>query len=104
MATQVYGKRDVWGNEREGYCHSQTVIAYAPAQPTVLPKSWDWLRFEEWLSSLGAAVALGWSVYVLTKNYPRLDVLWETSGPLEFCAITALVWLHAKWRRSVRPR
>jgi hypothetical protein len=57
---------------------------------------------EESLSSLVAAGGIIWSVQEATKG---LAELWQLRllppGPLEVCAIGILIWLHAKWRRSV---
>jgi hypothetical protein len=56
-------------------------------------------------ATLGSLVAAGgtiWSVQEATKG---LAELWQLRllppGPLEVCAIGILIWLHAKWRRSV---
>jgi hypothetical protein len=57
---------------------------------------------EESVGSLIAAGGIVWSVQEATKS---LAELWQLRllppGPLEVCAIGILIWLHAKWRRSV---
>lgn len=61
------------------------------------------IRTEERLGSLVSAGGVIWAVHEATKN---LADLWKLSilppGPLEVCAIGILIWLHAKWRRSVK--
>ena len=60
------------------------------------------IQREESLGSLIAGGGIIWSVQEATKG---LAELWQLRllrpGPLEVCAIGILVWLHAKWRRSV---
>ena len=60
------------------------------------------IRGEESLGSLIAAGGIIWSVQEATKG---LAELWQLKllppGPLEVCALGILIWLHAKWRRSV---
>jgi hypothetical protein len=60
------------------------------------------IRGEESLGSLVAAGGIIWSVQQATKG---LAELWQLKllppGPLEVCALGVLIWLHAKWRRSV---
>jgi hypothetical protein len=57
---------------------------------------------EESLGSLIAAGGIIWSIQEATKG---LAELWQIRllppGPLEVCAMGILIWLHAKWRRSV---
>lgn len=61
------------------------------------------IRTEERVGSLISAVGAIWSVHEATKD---LAELWKFSvlppGPLEVCALGILIWLHAKWRRSVK--
>jgi hypothetical protein len=68
-----------------------------------------------WLERLGSLVAGGgiiYATYLGTKNIP-MDGLWaETSahrimaetGPLEACALGILIWVYAKWRKTVVVR
>lgn len=101
MATKTIMHRDVWGHEREGYTERRQV-AYAPAKPVAAPSTPPWLRFEENLGSLGGSAGVVWGVQVVTSHLPNLEAILETPGPLEMCAVSALIWLHAKWRRSLR--
>lgn len=61
------------------------------------------IQTEERLGSLLSAAGVIWGVYDATKD---LTELWKFSvlspGPLEVCALGVLLWLHAKWRRSVK--
>lgn len=61
------------------------------------------INFEERVGSLVAAGGIIWAVRVATQN---MSTLWNFSvtqpGPLEVCALGILVWLHAKWRRSLK--
>lgn len=104
MATKTVVHRDVWGHEREGYV-DQREVAYAAAKPAMAasaPSPWVWL--EERLGPMGSAAGIVWGVQVLTSHVSHWDAVWETPGPLEVSAIGILIWLHAKWRRSVRLR
>jgi len=60
------------------------------------------IQREESLGSLIAGGGIIWSVQEATKG---LAEWWQLRllppGPLEVCAIGILIWLHAKWRRSV---
>jgi hypothetical protein len=61
------------------------------------------IRAEERLGSLLAAGGTVWLVYVATVDFNHL---WQMrimpAGPVEACAIGILMWLHAKWRRSIK--
>lgn len=96
--------RDQWGHEREGYSQHAPQVAYAPAKSVAGPSAPGWLRWEERFASLGAGLGLIWGVNVSATNPQVLEALRETPGPLEFCSICALIWLHAKWRRSIQLR
>jgi len=60
------------------------------------------IQTEERLGSLIAAGGLIWAVRVATQD---LASIWQLTvappGPLEICGVGVLVWLHAKWRRSI---
>jgi hypothetical protein len=86
------------GSEREGYRgHHGDVPAKKQSGGEFLR-----IRTEERLGSLISAVGVIWTVQEATRD---LAGLWQFSilrpGPLEVCAIGILIWLHAKWRRSV---
>jgi len=86
------------GSEREGYRgHHGDVPANKPSGGELLR-----VRTEERLGSLISAVGVIWTVQDATKD---LAGLWRFNilppGPVEVCAIGILIWLHAKWRRSV---
>jgi len=97
------GPSDDWPQERVGYTdvrHGE----YAPTPTTRRNQPLTLVRVEEILSSLIAAAGVIWGVRIATTNPSNLDALCQTPGPLEVCAIGILVWLHAKWRRSVSTR
>jgi hypothetical protein len=51
------------------------------------------------------AAGLIWGAHVSTNNFTNLNALFPLpSGPMEICAVGILVWLHAKWRLSVREK
>ncbi len=61
------------------------------------------IRAEERVASLIAAGGTMWAVYVATVDY---TALWQMKimppGPVEVCGLGILMWLHAKWRRSLK--
>jgi hypothetical protein len=61
------------------------------------------IKSEELLGSLVAAGGIIWGVRVAIQD---MSTLWNLSirqpGPLEVCSVGILLWLHAKWRRSVK--
>ncbi len=62
-------------------------------------------RWESRIGSLVAAAGVVWSVKIATQGFTGLSSLVHpTGGPLETCALGIVLWLHAKWRTSVRPR
>ena len=97
-----------WDAGREGYVRSQdkfvpVVAVNKTAKP---PKNEGGLlsvRAEERLGTLIAAAGMVWGVYVATVDYSSL---WHLNimqpGPVEVCLLGILVWLHAKWRRSLK--
>jgi len=95
-----------WDRGREGYLDVPVKPTYAPVHKAVKPSS-KRERFstlaEVRLGSLIAAAGMVWTVYVATSDY---DALWHMQvmppGPIEVCALGILVWIHAKWRRSVK--
>jgi len=63
---------------------------------------WRRIRTEERLGSLTFWGGVIWAVQVGTKDISNLFRLVLALGPKEVCAVGLLIWLHAKWRRSVR--
>lgn len=61
------------------------------------------IKNQERLGSLVAAGGIVWAARAATQN---VSTLWSFSitqpGPLEICALGILMWLHAKYRRSVK--
>ncbi len=104
MASNAFHHRDAWGHEREGYSEVRPTVAYAPGKPLVGTPAPSWLHWEERLGSLGGGFGVIWGAHVAATHLGNLNSLLETSGPLELCAISTLIWLHAKWRRSTRLR
>jgi hypothetical protein len=59
------------------------------------------IHWEEKFASLLAAGGLGWGVYLSTQNLTALDRLTLPMQPVYVCALGVVIWLHAKWRRSM---
>jgi hypothetical protein len=100
MASQVNLQPNIWSGEPASY----PVVAVGPVRKPrpIERKSWSRrIKTEERLGSLVASAGLIWGTQVLTANIHDLDSLTRTPGPLEVCALGILIWLHAKWRRSV---
>jgi hypothetical protein len=93
---------DFWPAERQGYSQANQ-IAYV-AVPVASPsKSSSLTRIEQRLGSLITVVGLIWAVQVATRDFAaftRIDLY--SPGPLEIVGLGILIWLHARWRRSVR--
>lgn len=92
---------NIWSGEPASY----PVVAVGPVRKlhSIERKSWSRrIKTEERLGSLIASAGLIWGTQVLTANIHDLDSLMKTPGPLEVCAVGILIWLHAKWRRSVQ--
>ena len=62
---------------------------------------WRRISTEERFGSLTFWGGVCWAVQIVTKDIANVYRLLLTPGPLEVCAGGLLVWLHAKWRRSV---
>ncbi len=55
------------------------------------------------LGSLVAAGGIIWAAHVSTAGFHNLYTLLPLpAGPLEVIGIGVLIWLHSKWRGSVR--
>jgi hypothetical protein len=57
---------------------------------------------EERIASLIAAAGVIWAVRVTTTSMLPSHAIELTAGPIETCSIGILIWLHAKWRRSLK--
>jgi hypothetical protein len=57
---------------------------------------------EERIASLVSAAGVIWAVQVATTSATPAPAMVFPVGPVEVCAIGILLWIHAKWRRSVR--
>jgi hypothetical protein len=99
-------------DERQAYTPADVRQAYTPAD-AVYTKT-DRRRAMARQSTghtegrLGLMIAGGgmiWAAYIAKADY---TTLWQpglhTPGPLEVAGIGILIWLHAKWRRSIQPR
>lgn len=62
------------------------------------------VEWEERIASLVAAGGLVWGVYLATHNFTSLDNLQAPPDPLYTTMFGVVLWLHAKWRRSVDMR
>jgi hypothetical protein len=101
--------------EREGYD-----VDYGPARHRVGynvvydgPLAAKGVEIEPWWKRPATEARLGlitfgggaiWAARVQTIQIANIFHLLLTPGPLEISAIGLLIWLHAKWRRSVRIR
>jgi hypothetical protein len=61
------------------------------------------IKTQERLGSLIAAAGVVWASYAATKNFTGvLQIPPLPPGPTEIGAVGIIVWLHAKWRRSLK--
>jgi len=97
-----------WDARREGYVDNRSKfipVVDIPKAPKKKASQGGVLsvRAEERLGSLLAAAGTAWLVYVATTDFNHM---WQMRimppGPVEVCAVGILMWLHAKWRRSVK--
>jgi hypothetical protein len=98
-----------WDRGREGYLNVPQKPVYAPVSKSSSgidkEQASGIARREERVGSLIAAAGTIWAVYAATQDYTNLfnfQIL--QPGPIEVCALGILLWLHAKWRRSLRTR
>lgn len=98
-----------WDEGREGYVRAQdkfvpVVEVQKPGKKGKGEGGLFSVRGEERLGSLITAAGMIWGVYVATQDYASL---WHLNvmqpGPVEVCLLGILTWLHAKWRRSLKP-
>jgi hypothetical protein len=59
---------------------------------------------EERIGSLVTITGGAWVTYLTTLPGSLHSYIWTKPGPFELTAIGILIWLHAKWRRSIMPR
>jgi hypothetical protein len=59
------------------------------------------IQWEERIASLIAAGGLGWCVYAATQRFTSIDAVRLPNEAMYTVAIGVVLWLHAKWRRSV---
>ena len=97
-----------WDAGREGYqqqpVHNSAGVPMAKSAASIAAeKTLASIRREELLGSLVAGGGIVWIVYVATHDYTDLWRLqFSPPGPLETSALGILIWLHAKWRRSMK--
>ncbi len=96
--------RDFWPEEREGFSEPLRP-AYVAVRVTPSPRFSSVTKYEERIGSIIAGGGLCWAANVLVHQTGAMSNvgMWP-AGPLEVCAIGILIWLHAKWRRSLRVR
>lgn len=62
-------------------------------------------RLQEIVGAMVAAAGIIWAAWTLTQNVATTSLLGvPPRGPLEVCAAGIIIWLIAKWRRSVKLR
>ena len=61
-------------------------------------------RWEERLAGLIAGLGLAWAVHLVTRDFSGWQNMAVPTQPAELMGIALLVWLHARWRRSVKVR
>jgi hypothetical protein len=88
--------------DREKVGYNVNYAAPRSVKSVELTPFWKRIRIEERIGSLTFWGGVIWAVEVGTKDISNLFRLVLALGPKEVCAIGLLVWLHAKWRRSVR--
>ncbi|MFB3813398.1 MAG: hypothetical protein ACE14L_04740 [Terriglobales bacterium] len=61
------------------------------------------IRLQEQIGCIVAAAGVVWTVWVMTTNFSSTRLLsFPPLGPLELCGVGVIIWLTAKWRRSVK--
>lgn len=97
-----------WDARREGYVDNRSKFIPVVEIPKTAKKKKEQgsllsVRAEERLGSLLAAGGTAWLVYIATTDFNNM---WQMRimppGPIEICAVGILMWLHAKWRRSIK--
>jgi hypothetical protein len=62
------------------------------------------IKGEERIASLIAAAGVIWAVRVTTTSMLPAYAMELTAGPIETCSIGILIWLPAKWRRTLEAQ
>jgi hypothetical protein len=97
-----------WDAGREGYVETKAKFVPVVTIPKEIPKDPGQggllsVRAEQRLGCLIAAAGAIWAVHVMTIDFNNL---WQMpvlpAGPCEVSAVGILMWLHAKWRRSIK--
>ena len=60
------------------------------------------IQGEERFACLLAAAGVIWAVRVTVTSMLPAYATELTFGPLETCALGIIMWLHAKWRRTLQ--
>ncbi len=60
------------------------------------------IHSEERIGSLVAAGGVIWAVKIASAAFYQMPAASFPVAPLEVCSAGIAVWLHAKWRRSVK--
>jgi len=103
------GPRDFWPAEREGYSDTPRAayVAVAPSTPATPERRGLSIRAESRIGILIMLPGIIWFIYnTLTQpGYLMIaSVILPPTGPVGVTGIGILVWLHAKWRHSIRVR
>lgn len=97
-----------WDAGREGYVQTKAKFVPVVAIPKGVPKDPGQggllsVCAEQRLGCLIAAAGAIWIVHLTTIDFNNL---WQMpvlpQGPLEVVAVGVLMWIHAKWRRSIK--
>lgn len=59
------------------------------------------IPWEERIASLIAAGGLLWCVHIITQNFTAIEKIQLPMNAVYVTGIGVVIWLHAKWRRSV---
>jgi hypothetical protein len=94
--------RDIPLPERERVGYSVNYVVPRAVKSVEWTPWWRLTRTEARLGSLTFWGGFAWAVQIATKDLANWIRLMLTPGPLEVSAVGLLIWLHAKWRRSVR--
>ena len=91
-------RRDVWPEEREGFSE-HLVPAYAPARMHPVPRRNSLIKAEK---RIGFWIACAGFAYEAFTHQAPVTTALLTTAPVIASATGLALWLHAKWRRSVK--